>query len=116
MDQNQLKGRYQTISTDNNFSSWQKAVLGTVSGPLMHDPDKTKVPQHAHVIKAAQIWHHQQQGILAKAPSDCPARRFSIFVWGGSSSWHKSAGSGVPGHTTVLSYVSEKSMYLLFSL
>lgn len=34
LDQNQLKGRCETISTDENFSSWQKAVLGTVSRPL----------------------------------------------------------------------------------
>lgn len=74
MDQNQLEGRYETISTDENFSSWQKAVPGTCFRiSVMRNPDSTKVPHRAHVSRAAQIWHHQQHSILARPPSDFPA-------------------------------------------
>lgn len=75
MDQNQLEGRYETISTDENFSSWQKAVLGTCFRiSVMRNPENTKVPHHAHVSKAAQIWHHQQENILARPPSEFPVQ------------------------------------------
>lgn len=40
---------------------------------LMCNPDSTKVPHHARVAKAAQVWHHQQQSIQLRPPSVFPA-------------------------------------------